>query len=106
MIPERIFFLLGIRNYWIFIAVSKSFYRIYYIYYTICLFNKLYVRIDILLCFFLLFIEGNLVLLKEVSALCVDGYDKRTKFLYLAAPECLRHSKLIPVMLCNTLNLS
>jgi hypothetical protein len=72
MIPERIFFLLGIRNYWIFIAVSKSFYRIYYIYYTICLFNKLYVRIDVLLSLFLLFIEGNLVLLEEVSALCVN----------------------------------
>ena len=72
MIPERIFFLLGIRNYWIFIAVSKSFYRIYYIYYTICLFNKLYVRIGVLLSLFLLFIEGNLVLLEEVSALCVN----------------------------------
>ena len=56
------------------------------------LFDKAYMFADLFDRFFFSFIEDYLVLLEQIAAFGVDGYDQRTELFHTAVPECLRHS--------------
>ena len=53
----------------------------------------------------LLLVELDLVLLKQVVAVRVDGDDQRAELLDLAAPQRFGHAQLVPVVLGNALYL-
>ena len=65
------------------------------------LLDKFYFRIDCLLCGFLALVVNDLLLLKQVAALGINGDDQRAELLDLVAPQGLGHTQLVPVMLLN-----
>ena len=70
------------------------------------LLNELDLGVDGLLDFFLPLVVDDLLLLEQVPTIGVDGHDQGAELLDLLAPQSLRHTQLIPVMLLNFQHLS
>ena len=52
----------------------------------ITLLDKAYMLADLFVNFFFPFIKYNLIFLKQVSSLCINGYDQWSEFLNTAVP--------------------
>lgn len=50
------------------------------------LFYKAYMLADLLDGFLLALIEDHFIFFKQISSVCVDGYDERPEFLHAAVP--------------------
>lgn len=50
------------------------------------LFDIAYMFADFVNCFLFSFIENNFIFFKQISSVCIDRYDQRSKFFYAAMP--------------------
>ena len=69
------------------------------------LFDKSHLFADLLDLLVLALVELNLVFLKKIIALYIDGHDQRTKLFDTAVPKCFRHSEISPLGRHNLLDL-